>query len=151
MASSPQHNSYRCDRCGNSEIVAAPVLYQQGTRSYSSMFNRGISQSFSALTVTPPRAKSYLRPLLLWGFAILFSLFWGFAGLGRVLQQPKTATSLGNAVTAFMVLGGAFLIGLILNVRRVSHYNREVYPRLHNEWTHTYMCRRCGQFQVLYS
>jgi hypothetical protein len=151
MTVSLRQRPYECDQCGNTDFVAAPLLYQQGTHSYSSMFTRGVSQSVSALAASPPQPKGYLRPLLLWGFAIFFALFWGFAGLGSILRHQKSSASLGNAVTAFLVLGIIFMIGLALNIRRVFRYNHEVYPGLYGEWTHTYMCRRCGRFQVIFS
>jgi len=41
MASVSQLNPYQCDQCGTANIVAAPVLYQQGTRAYSGTFSSG--------------------------------------------------------------------------------------------------------------
>ena len=41
MASVSQLNLYQCDQCGTANIVAAPVLYQQGTRAYSGTISRG--------------------------------------------------------------------------------------------------------------
>src|ERR1035438_5437344 len=48
MASISQLNPYQCDQCGTANIVAAPVLYQQGTRAYSGTFRTGPSQYYSA-------------------------------------------------------------------------------------------------------
>jgi len=39
----------------------------------------------------------------------------------------------------------------MLNLRRISRYNREVYSRLLWDWQHTYMCRRCGTFSLIAS
>jgi hypothetical protein len=33
----------------------------------------------------------------------------------------------------------------------VVHFNREVYPPLHWNWEHTYICRRCGNSQLISS
>jgi hypothetical protein len=33
----------------------------------------------------------------------------------------------------------------------VSRYNREVYPHLRRNWEHTYICRRCGNSQLILS
>ena len=52
MASVSQLNLYQCDQCGTTNIVAAPVLYQQGTRAYSGTFSSGTSQSYSCLLYT---------------------------------------------------------------------------------------------------
>ena len=51
MASVSQLNPYHCDQCGTANIVAAPVLYQQGTHThtYSTKFDSGTTQSFSEL------------------------------------------------------------------------------------------------------
>src|SRR3954470_2572444 len=68
-----QQTPYQCDRCGAMNVVAAPVVYQQGTHTYSNRFGSGTSQSASAKVVTPPTPRRYVRPLFLWGFGILFS------------------------------------------------------------------------------
>ena len=96
MASVSQLNPYQCDQCGTANIVAAPVLYQQGTRTYSGTFNSGTSQSFSAQAAAPPDPRGYGRPLLLWGIPICFTFFWGFVGLVGILEHSKSATSIGK-------------------------------------------------------
>jgi hypothetical protein len=149
MASVLQPNPYQCDQCRTANIVAAPVLYQQGTRTYSGMFNSGISQSQAAQAVAPPSPRGYARPFLLWAVPICFTFFWGFAGFGRILGHPKSATTIGNAVGIFLVLGVAFIGGMLVNFRRIARYNREVYPKLHWNWEHTYICRRCGKFRLI--
>jgi hypothetical protein len=149
MASIPQQNPFQCDQCGTPDIVAMPVLYQQGTHTYSSPFGWGSSQSHSAQAAASPRPRSYVRPFLLWGFAICFFFFWGIAGLTALPQHPTTAGTTENAVAIFLALGFACLGGMILNVRRISHYNRDVYPRLHWDWEHTYKCRRCGSLRLI--
>jgi hypothetical protein len=151
MAAAPQLNPYRCEQCGTPDIVAVPLLYQQGTRAYSSPFGWGSSQSYSAQAAAPPRPRSYLRSLLLWGFAIFFFFFWGLAGSNAVLTYPKTATTTENAVAIFMFLGVACLGGMVLNLRRIARYNREAYPRLHWDWSHTYICQRCGSRSLISS
>jgi hypothetical protein len=54
MASVSQLNPYQCDQCGTANIVAALILYQQGTRAYSGTLNSGTSQSYSAQAAAPP-------------------------------------------------------------------------------------------------
>ena len=140
-----QTNSYRCDKCGTANIVAAPVLYQQGTRAYSGTFNSGTSQSYSAQAVAPPNPRGYARTFLLWGFGIFFASFWGIAGLRAAARYPNSAESSERTVACFAVLALVCVIGMIFNFRRIARYNREVYPQLHWQWEHTYICRRCGQ------
>jgi hypothetical protein len=48
-------------------------------------------------------------------------------------------------------MGVVCLGGMVLNLRRISRYNLEVYPRLHWDWLHTYMCRRCGNRSLMSS
>jgi len=149
MASLSQQNPYQCDQCGTANIVAAPVLYQQGTHNYSTRFHSGTTQSFSAQAAAPPDPRGYGRALLLWGIPICFVLFWGLAGLGRILDHPKSAASLSGSVSILLFLGVVFLGGMILSFRSVARYNREVYPRLRWNWEHTYICKRCGKFQLI--
>jgi hypothetical protein len=149
MASVSQQNPYQCDQCGTANIVAAPVLYQQGTHTYSTRFHSRTTQSFSAKAAAPPHPRGYGRPLLLWGIPICFTLFWGFVGLGRILVHPTSLATLGDTVTIFLLLGLVCLGGMLLSFRRIARYNREVYPRLHWDWAHTYVCRRCGNSQLI--
>jgi len=105
MASVSQLNLYQCDQCGTANIVAAPVLYQQGTRAYSGTFNSGTSQSYSAQVAAPPSPRGYGRPLVLWGVPICFTIFWGLAGFGRILEHPKSAATMADAVVILLLLG----------------------------------------------
>ena len=149
MASVSQLNPYQCDQCGTANIVAAPVLYQQGTHSYSTRFHSGTTQSFSAQAAAPPDPRGYGRPLLLWGIPICFTLFWGFVGLVGILNHSKAATSLGNTVAILLLLGSGCIGGMLLSFSKIARYNREVYPRLRWNWEHTYICRRCGRFRLI--
>jgi hypothetical protein len=151
MATLPQSNPYHCDRCGTGEIVAVPLLYQQGTRTFSGPFSHGTSQSYSAQIAAPPHPKRYIRPFALWGFAIFFFVFWGGAGLSKMFSEPGSKENLMNTVGLFLVLGVGCLGGLILNLRRTARYNQEIYPHLHWNWEHTYMCRRCGRTRLISS
>ena len=147
MTSVMQQHPYQCDQCGTPEIVAVPLLYQQGTRTFSGMFNRGTSQSYSAQAAAPPRPRGYARPLLLWGPAILIFSVWVWAGLSLILEHP-TAMIVEKAAIS-VLLDISCIAGLLFNLRRISRYNHEVYPRLHEDWTHTYMCRRCGSYRLI--
>ena len=149
MASVSQLNPYHCDQCGTANIVAAPVLYQQGTHTYSTRFHSGTTQSFSAQAAAPPDPRGYGRPLLLWGIPICFTFFWGFVGLVGILNHSKPASTLGNTVSILLLLGAACIGGMLLSFRKIARYNREVYPRLHWNWEHTYVCRRCGNSQLI--
>ena len=149
MATVSQLNPYHCDQCGTANIVAAPVLYQQGTHTYSTRFHSGTTQSFSAQAATPPRPRGYLRPFLVWGPAITIFFEWTVVGVSSIYEHPMTSALRPSAVTVFLFLGAASLVGMVFSFRRIARYNREVYPRLHWNWEHTYVCRRCGNSQLI--
>jgi hypothetical protein len=149
MATLSQPNPYHCDQCGTGEIVAVPLLYQQGTRTFSNTFVHGTSQSYSAQMAAPPRPRGYILPFVLWGFAICLFFAWSYAGLSSILQHPSTTAMSGNVVALFMLLCVASFSGLLLNLRRTFHYNHEIFPQLQSDWTHTYMCRRCGKIRLI--
>ncbi len=149
MTTGLEQNFYRCEHCGTSNIVAVPVLYQEGTRTYSALFHRAVSQSQSAQAIAPPLPRRYRRPLLLWGFAIYFACFWAWAGFSALLNHPDHLSTLERPIAFLVFPGLACLVGLVLNLRRTSRYNRVIYPQLHWDWAHTYMCRRCGKLRLI--
>lgn len=151
MATIGQEMAYRCDQCGSSAIVALPLLYEQGTRSFSGRFTSGVSQSFAAKVASPPSPRSYGRAFFGWGFAILFCVFWGIAGFRGILQHPQKTESLEGAVSFLFCLGFLLFLGTLFHFRRIARYNREIYPHLHSEWVHTFMCRRCGKYFLIRS
>ena len=142
MAVAKQQLSYQCDQCGSPNIVALPVLHEQGTRTYSSPAYWGKSQTYSAQGAAPPRRKGYGGPFLLWGFLLYFVLFWFWALYGGPRKYPDTTH---YALGFLELIGLGCVTGLVLTCRKVSHYNREVFPTLYRNWAHTYMCRRCGK------
>jgi hypothetical protein len=149
MASLSQLNPYQCDQCGTANIVAAPVLYQQGTRAYSGRFSSGTSQSYSAQVAAPPSPHGYGRPLVLWGPVILFLSVWTFVSLRSILELPQATMFRLDLAAAFLLLEVFSLVGLVFNLWSIARYNREVYPRLHWNWEHTYICRRCGKLRLI--
>jgi hypothetical protein len=144
MASVSQLNPYQCGQCGTTNIVAAAVLYQQGTHTYSTRFHSGTTQSFSAQAVAPPRSRGYLRPFLVWGPAVAFFALWTFIGFDSIIELQRTTAFKGELAFVFLALCVISLAGMLFSLRKVVRYNREVYPRLHWNWEHTYVCRRCG-------
>jgi DNA-directed RNA polymerase subunit RPC12/RpoP len=137
-----QQRSYQCDHCGSPEVVALSLLYERGTRTQSGPTYWGKSQSFSAQNAAPPRQKGYGGPFLLCGFLVAFIAFW-FCAFSQAFAKYPAA-----AVTMLVLLGGlglACVTGFALSCRRVSRYNREVFPTLHWNWLHTYRCQRCGK------
>ena len=74
-------------------------------------------------------------------------------GLRRSLWHSQSSLNLRyhweTRSLFLLLLGVAFFGGMLLSFRRIAHYNREVYPRLHWNWEHTYICRRCGKFRLI--
>ena len=149
MASVSQLNPYQCDQCGTTNIVAAPVLYQQGTRAYSGTFSSGTSQSNSAQATAPPSPRGYGRPLLLWGPVILFLSVWTIVSFRSILELPKATMFRLDLAAVFLLLEVFSLVGLVFKLRSIARYNRDVYPRLHWNWEHTYICKRCGRPRLI--
>jgi len=149
MASVSQASPYQCDQCGTANIVAAPVLYQQETRTYSGTFYSGTTQSHSAQAVAPPNPRGYIRPFLLWGPVILFFSVWTFVGFRSILEVPNLTMFKVDLAVVFLFLDVAVLAGLTFSLRRIARYNREVYPRIRWNWEHTYICRRCGKLRII--
>ncbi len=149
MATIGQEMAYRCDQCGSSAIVALPLLYEQGTRSFSGRFTSGVSQSFTAKAASPPKPRGYIRACLGWGFPIFFCGFWGAASLSALLRPPRATPAFEGMAVVLLLLGLLFVYGLLFNFYKIARYNREVYPHLHSEWAHTFMCRRCGKYSLI--
>lgn len=142
---------YKCARCGATNIVAAPVLFQQGTHTYSTRFLSGTTQSFSAQAAAPPRPRGYIRSFVLWIPLILLLSIWTVVGFRSVFEFHQISISRVDMAVVFLILDMASIGGLLFNLRKVVHFNREVYPRLYWNWEHTYICRRCGNSQLISS
>jgi hypothetical protein len=144
-----QQTIYHCEQCGGTNIVAAPVVFREGTHTYTRRLSTETNQSFSALVAAPPRPRGYLRPFLIWGFGIFFAIFWAFAGLRALLANSESHAVLLRPLGLLTLVGCVCVAGMFRSLRRVAQYNRQVFPRLYWNWEHTYICKRCGRFQML--
>jgi hypothetical protein len=149
MATVSQLNPYRCDQCGTANIVAAPVLYQQGTSAYYGTFSSGMSQSYAARTAAPPRPRGYVQAVLRWGPLILFLSGWTIVSFRSVLELPRPTMYRVDLAAALLLLEVVSFVGLAFSFRKIAQYNREVYPRLLRNWEHTYICKRCGKLRLI--
>jgi predicted RNA-binding Zn-ribbon protein involved in translation (DUF1610 family) len=144
MVSPNREVSYQCDRCGSANIVALAILHQQGTRTLITGSGwRGSSQSYSAQAAAPPKPKSSLGPIVVYGFLLYVLLFWARACYAAMLN--KKDPTLEYPMGCLLILAATCLVALILTCRNIVKYNRDVFPRLHWHWAHTYQCRRCGE------
>lgn len=149
MAATGQVMAYRCEQCGSPEIVALSQLYEQGTRSFSGRFTSGVSQSYTAKAASPPRPRGYLGACLGWGFPIFFCGLWGAASMSALLRPPRATPAFVGTVVVLLLFALMFVLGLLFNFYKIARFNREVYPRLHSDWAHTFMCRRCGKYSLI--
>ena len=140
MASVSQLNPYQCDQCGTTNIVAAPVLYQQGhAHIFCHVPFRDESILFCSSRSTARSSRIWTTSSALGNTNMLYFLL----GLrrscrhSRSSQVPDDARGHGRH---FLTSGLVCLGGMFLNFRRIARYNREVYPRLHWNWEHTYIC-----------
>ena len=116
---------------------------------YSGTFSSGTSQSYSAQVAAPPSPRGYGRPLLLWGPVILFLSVWTVVSFRSILELPKTTMFRVDLAAVFLLLDVVSFVCLVFKLRSIARYNREVYPRLHWNWEHTYICRRCGKLRLI--
>jgi hypothetical protein len=146
MSVAKQQHSYQCDQCGSPNIVALSVLYEQGTRTYSSPGFWGSSRSYAAQGAAPPRRKGYGGPFLVWSFGAYFFFFWGGMLLRGVLARPNDFGPISEGVAILLIsIGLGLIAGMLLKFHRVSRYNEKIFPELYRNWVQTYMCRRCGK------
>ena len=149
MGSVLEQTPYQCNRCGTTNVVAAPLVYQRGTHTYSTRLGSGTTQSYSARAVSPPYPRRYARPMFVWGLGILFSVFWGSAGVRAILRDSSSREDVAGPIAFLVCLGLICCLGMLFSVRRIARYNRDVYPHLHWNWEHTYICQRCGNSQLI--
>ncbi len=87
---------------------------------------------------------------LLWGPAIALFSFGASSGSARSRHTRLQSARQPRTCRYLLVLGVSICSqAWSFSFRRVARYNREVYPRLHWNWEHTYICRRCGRFRLI--
>ena len=129
MATLTVQQVFQCDQCGNPDIVAVPLFYQEGTRTFSGIFSRGVSQSVAAQALAPPRRRSYARRLLPWMFAVVFTTIATSFDLNTFVRRPAFSISEAGLSLIFS-LSLASVWGLTRGFLRTLRYNREVYSKL---------------------
>jgi hypothetical protein len=149
MATLTVQQVFQCDQCGNPDIVAVPLLYQEGTRTFSGIFSRGVSQSVAAQALAPPRRRSYARRLLPWMFAVVLTTIATSFDLNAFVRRPAFSISEAGISLIFFSFSLASVWGLTRGLLSTLRYNREVYSKLEWDWAHSFMCRRCGKLQLI--
>jgi hypothetical protein len=78
-----------------------------------------------------------------------FVAMWTYRRIQCAIQHPKALTLKEFLAVVFPLLFLAAWRCCSLNLSQVARYNREVYPHLHSDWAHTFMCRRCGKYSLI--
>ena len=141
-----QQTDYQCEQCGATNIVAASVIYSQGTHSfYATDFSAGTNQSFSAAsccTSTSPRLSSV--PFSVGDSLQLLSLSSGpLLGLRSILAALRPRQLSGDHGCAFPLYWNCLLRWRWFVALRQgrSLQPSKSYPRLYRDWEHTYVCK----------
>jgi hypothetical protein len=66
-----------------------------------------------------------------------------------MMQHSRPTDNIDGAVAILFFMGLVFMVGMVLNFRTISRYNRKVFPSLYSDWAHTFMCRRCGKYSLI--
>jgi hypothetical protein len=150
MSSPKREVSYQCDRCGSPNNVALSLLHQRGTRSFTAGSGwPGSSQSYSAQAAAPPTPRRYADRIVPYGFLFFFLSFLTWGCYGALVKSHDQV--LYYPIGFLLFLGAICLAALIRSCVKIADFNRDVFPRLHSHWAHTYACRRCGKLICILS
>src|SRR5258708_33016320 len=126
--------------------------------------NRGTSQSRLSQIAAPSRARSSSRVVIIW---LLFGLVggWMFAmvitaanPLTNRQKNPTIRRNQGNTRPSVEIspevaivmrniaigAGTAYVLLLLILLRSVRRYNRDVYSKAIVRWNSSFMCQSCG-------
>lgn len=144
-------NEFVCPQCHSANVQNFALVYGQNvSQSQNKTFGGGVvggdlasgvavtnGTSVTGLgqAVAPPLQKSRnkLHAFLMWFFGYMPIYFL----LASILPN-----ALGNApgVLALIILGS---IEYKIH-KKISTWNKEVWPGLYDEWQHSYLCLKCG-------
>ncbi len=164
-------NTMYCRSCGSSDFKKLSFVYLAGTRDIQSTMvgfgrglfvgkNRGTSQSRLSQLATPPRPRSYGGVVAAWVLVGMFGLmFWTitFTALRAPVNQgppnrqldhktskPVPAIEVSMLENIGIAMGMAYPLLLLLLLRNVHRYNRDVYSKAMQRWNSSFMCQSCG-------
>jgi len=146
----------RCPKCSSTDLKKVSLAYQEGlfhvnarTRMLGLLFasggpdvmvgratTSGVQQSSLSKSLAPPTKWSYLK-LILWSAAISFVALVAYVRV--VMTSPPPVSSL--PVMVYVVVAPLVLVFLFVSVWR---HNHSTYRRRYDEWSHSFICQRCG-------
>ena len=145
-----QSKEFICPHCHSDNIQRFEMVYRNGiaTNTSSSIgigysgggfgigtaTSSGVSVSNLSQSVAPPQKQSYLKNIII-GFLIVCFINYGCqAIIGKF----------GG------IVGDIALVGLIYWIyKNVYCYNRDIYPKLLEQWYNSYLCLKCGHRFIL--
>ncbi len=135
------NDRFKCPNCGSENIQNYEVIYTGGRSSNVSTTESvyvgsdfgvghattsGNSVSHLAQTCAPPaKQESYGCGCLL------------------VIVVLSLVSALFHPIAAVIILIALFMLYRSMN-KDVEEYNTKEYPKLYNQWLHSYYCHRCG-------
>ena len=146
----------RCPNCNSADLKSLSVAFQQGRFSVNTSSRlrgvvvgeggpevvigrattRGLHQSDLSKKLSPPTKWSYGK-LVLWSVAISFVALVVF--VRSVMSHPGPASSF--PVTLYAVI---FSVVLVVLLAAIWRHNHSTYSREYAEWSHSFVCERCG-------
>ena len=120
----PRLVQHACPRCGSEEIRRLSLIHETGLASKTG--NDSPHETVLSKQAAPPVKK----PAGMW------------AGAATVFAVVAVASLTKSEVLAMLAFGSvAIAIGFAAHAMT---YNRLVFPRLYEQWAHSFMCNRCG-------
>lgn len=147
-----QSKEFICPHCHSDNIQRFEMVYRNGvstnTQSTIGMgysggggfgigtaTSSGVSVSNLSQSVAPPQKQSYLRNIILGILAVCVLQIVCQAVIGRVF---------GGLISWVAFAGMIYWI-----YKNVYCWNRDVYPKLLNQWYNSYLCLKCGHRFIL--
>lgn len=154
--------SFACPHCQSTEIQRFSVAYQSGISQINTKSagigmslsgkvgiggakTKGQSQTELSRMTAPPKKRTYG----IWigcGFVLWFLL----AGLvGSIIPNPGALDgTLVDSILKTLITIGAWTPALFL-MYKTFLYNRDVHPKLMQQWNNSWVCFRCGHKFVM--
>lgn len=160
-------SKYACPNCESENVMRFSVAYQEGTRQIDARIYqvgvqgnewgaavgkaKGTSQSLQAMNVAPPEKKKIASYLIDGIFGLFFVPSFvaviPFFVLTKIIGHSfKMRPSVVSAflLTLYVLAVIWYCVYFAKHFYKRIQWNRNVYPRLYDDWQHTYYCRRCG-------
>jgi hypothetical protein len=131
----------KCVHCGSDNVQRLKVIYEMGTSSLSGtvggMSANGRQQSKAAYQAAPPQRKKGA------GVVIVDAIALFLVGL-IIAVYVKYGTS-WLALSVVPSIGLLLLMGGLLWLKQQHEWNKQVFPKLRDQWLNSHRCFKCGE------